>query len=60
MVNEFVDLPTEVLLDLVIGILDVERLLTSKDVAELEDLQYEIQTAPGNSRLGVLAIRSLQ
>ncbi len=43
MVNEFADLPTEVLLDLVIGILDVERLLTSKDVAELEDLQYELQ-----------------
>jgi hypothetical protein len=43
MVSEFVDLPTDVLLDLVIGILDVERLLTSKDVAELEELQYELQ-----------------
>ena len=42
-VSEFVDLPTDVLLDLVIGILDVERLLTSKDVAELEELQYELQ-----------------
>jgi hypothetical protein len=43
MVTEFVDLPTDVLLDLVVGILDVGRLLTPKDVAELEELEYELQ-----------------
>ncbi len=46
MVSDFVDVPTDVLLDLVIRILDVGRLLTSKDVAELEELQQELQGRP--------------
>ncbi len=46
MLSEFVDLPTDVLLDLVIGILNMGRLLTSNEVAELEELQYELQRRP--------------
>ena len=43
MVSDFVDIPTDVLLDLVVTLLDVGRWLTSTDSAELQDLQCELQ-----------------
>jgi len=43
MVSDFVDIPTDVLLDLVVTLLDVGRWLTSTDAAELRDLQCELQ-----------------
>jgi len=46
MVREFVDVPTDLLLDLVFEIFDMKRPLTSVEAAELEELQCELQRRP--------------
>ena len=43
MVSDFMDIPTDILLDLVVTLLDVGRPLTSVDAAELGGLQCELQ-----------------
>jgi hypothetical protein len=43
MTNEFNDLPTDILLELVVSILETERPLNRREGAQLEKLQYELQ-----------------
>lgn len=43
MVNEFADITTEMLLELVFAVLEAERPLSSKEGAQLEKLQFELQ-----------------
>ena len=43
MVSDLVDIPTDILLDLVVTFFDVGQPLTSVDAAELEELQCELQ-----------------
>ena len=41
--GNFLDIPTNVLLDLIIVLVDVGRSLTLTDAAELEELECELQ-----------------
>lgn len=43
MMNEFVDITTDMLLELVVAVLEAGRPLTSKEGAHLQKLQCELQ-----------------
>jgi len=43
MLGELVNIPTETLIDMLLVILDAEGSLNSKHVAEIEQIQYELQ-----------------
>jgi len=43
MLGELVNIPTETLIDMLLVILDAEGSLNSKQVAEIEQIQYELQ-----------------
>lgn len=39
----FVNIPTDALIDLLLGILESETVLTANDVAEMQEIQRELQ-----------------
>jgi len=43
MISQFVDIPTDLLLELVVGILALGRPLTSIEATDLQELQCELE-----------------